>query len=54
MILGATAVFLGLAVLGWGGFSAFFSQFGTEYGAYCARTSRAMDSELATFSGAPE
>jgi protein-S-isoprenylcysteine O-methyltransferase Ste14 len=25
MILGATAVFLGLAVLGWGGFSAFFS-----------------------------
>jgi protein-S-isoprenylcysteine O-methyltransferase Ste14 len=25
MILGATALFLGLAVLGWGGFSAFFS-----------------------------
>jgi len=25
MIVGATAVFLGLAVLGWGGFSAFFS-----------------------------
>ncbi len=25
MILGATAVLLGLAVLGWGGFSAFFS-----------------------------
>src|SRR5260370_23170744 len=25
MIVGATAVFLGLAVLGWGGFRAFFS-----------------------------
>src|SRR5215470_15525295 len=25
MILGATAIFLGLAVLGWGGFAAFFS-----------------------------